>query len=205
MTQEEIKNLIGYKEDRAQVLKNKKQSLVDLEAEISKSKLKRTVQSAFYTVKYFFLMFCLILSLLIGVVGLIYPNALFLNSSKFKSDFVDDYKSEYQKETSKNLEISFKEIQGNSKFTSKTLEQNIDKSVTTTAVKNSHFYIRVIAFVFLCFAGIIWYLIKMNNKLKESDKVIEKVIKTNQEIIKDYELSIDEENREISDLKQKLS
>lgn len=45
----------------------------------------------------------------------------------------------------------------------------------------------------------------MNNKLKESDKVIEKVIKTNQEIIKDYELSIDEENREISDLKQKLS
>ena len=202
MTQEEIKNLIGYKEDRVQVLNSKKQSLVDLEAEISKSKLKRTVQSAFYTVKNFFLMFCLILSLLIGVVGLIYPNALFLNSSKFKSDFVDDYKSEYQKETSKNLEISFKEIQGNSKFTSKTLEQNIDKSVTTTAVKNSHFYIRVIAFIFLCFAGIIWYLIKMNNKLKESDKVIEKVIKTNQEIIKDYELSIDEENREISDLRK---
>lgn len=149
---------------------------------------------------------CLLLvTLLIAVVGLIYPNALFLNSSKFKSDFVDDYKSEYQKETRKNLEISFKEIQGNSKFTSKTLEQNIDKSVTTTAVKTSHFYIRVIAFIFLCFAGIIWYLIKMNNKLKESDKVIEKVIKTNQEIIKDYELSIDEENREISDLKQKLS
>ena len=205
MTQEEIKNLIGYKEDRVQVLNSKKQSLVDLEAEISKSKLKRTVQSAFYTVKYFFLMFCLILSLLIGVVGLIYPNALFLNSSKFKSDFVDDYKKEYQNETSKNLEISLKEAQGNSKYNIKNLEQNIDISITTIAIKNGHFFIRLIAFLFLCFAGIIWYLIKMNNKLKESDKVIEKVIKTNQEIIKDYELSIDEENREISDLKQKLS
>lgn len=205
MTQEEIKNLIGYKEDRVQVLNSKKQSLIDLENQISKSKFKQTVQSAFYTIKNFFLMCLLLVTLLIAVVGLIYPNALFLNSSKYKSDFVDDYKKEYQNETSKNLEISLKEAQGNSKYNIKNLEQNIDISITTIAIKNGHFFIRLIAFLFLCFSGLVWYLIKMNSKLKEGDKVIAKVIQTNQDIIKDYELIIEEENREISDLKQKLS
>ena len=74
MTQEEIKNLIGYKEDRVQVLNSKKQSLIDLENQISKSKFKQTVQSAFYTIKNFFLMCLLLVTLLIAVVGLIYPN-----------------------------------------------------------------------------------------------------------------------------------
>lgn len=204
MTQEELKNLIGYKEDRVAVLQTKKLSLVDLESEISKSKLARTMQTAFYNVKRFFLLFVTVIFLLTGIIGLVYPDLLFLNSSKYKSDFVDDFKTKYQNETSKALEISFKEAKGNSNYNIKTLERNIDDAITETAVKNMHFSIRVISFVLLCFAGLLWYISKLTKKQKESDEVISKVIVTNKEIIKDYELSIDEENREIADLKKKL-
>ncbi|BCY29154.1 hypothetical protein [Flavobacterium okayamense] len=204
MTQEELKNLIGYKEDRVAVLQTKKQSLVDLESEISKSKLARTMQTAFYNIKRFFLLFVTVILLLTGIIGLVYPDLLFLNSSKYKSDFVEDFKTQYQNETSKALEISFKEAQGNSNYNIKTLERNIDDAITEIAVKNAHFSIRIIAFILLCLAGFLWYISKLTKKLKESDEVISKVIVTNKEIIKDYELIIDEENREISDLKKNL-
>ena len=87
MTQEELKNLIGYKEDRVAVLQTKKQSLVDLESEISKSKLARTMQTAFYNIKRFFLLFVTVIFLLTGIIGLVYPDLLFLNSSKYKNYF----------------------------------------------------------------------------------------------------------------------
>lgn len=205
MTQEELKNLIGYKEDRVAVLQTKKQSLVDLESEISKSKLARTMQTAFYNIKRFFLLFLTVILVLTGIIGLVYPDLLFLNSSKYKSDFVDDFKSQYQIETSKTLAISFKEAQGNSNYNIKTLESNIDDAIIETAVKKKHFSIRILAFVILCLAGFLWYISKLTKKQKQSDEVISKVIVTNKEIIKDYELSIDEEQREINDLKQKLS
>lgn len=204
MTQEELKNLIGYKEDRVAVLQNKKQSLVDLESEISKSKLARTMQTAFYNIKRFFLLFVTVILLLTGIIGLVYPDLLFLNSSKYKSDFVDDFKSQYQNETSKTLAISFKEAKGNSNYNIKTLEQNIDDAITETAVTKKRFSIRVLAFVILCLAGLLWYITKLTKKQKESDEVISKIIETNKEIIKDYELSIDEEQREINDLKKKV-
>ncbi len=204
MTQEELKNLIGYKEDRVAILETKKQSLVDLESEISKSKLARTMQTAFYNIKRFFLLFVTVILLLTGITGLVYPDLLFLNSSKYKSDFVDDFKTQYQNETSKALEISFKEVKGNSNYNIKTLESNIDDAITETAVKNAHFSIRILAFVLLCLAGLTWCISKLTKKQKESDEVISKVIVTNKEIIKDYVLSIDEENREIADLKKKL-
>ena len=204
MTQEELKNLIGYKKDRVAVLQTKKQSLVDLESEISKSKLARTMQTAFYNIKRFFLLFVTVILLLTGIIGLVYPDLLFLNSSKYKSDFVEDFKTQYQNETSKALEISFKEAKGNSNYNIKRLERNIDDAITETAIKNAHFGIRIIAFMLLWLAGFLWYISKLTKKLKESDEVISKVIVTNKEIIKDYELSIDEENREISDLKKKL-
>ena len=205
MTQEELKNLIGYKEDRVAILQTKKQSLVDLESEISKSKLTRTMQTAFYNIKRFFLMFLTVILLLTGIIGLVYPNLLFLNSSKYKSDFVDEYKTQYQNETSKTLAISFKEAQGNSNYNIKTLERNLDDAIIETAVEKKHFSIRILAFVILCLAGFLWYISKLTKKQKQSDEVISKVIVTNKEIIKDYELSIDEEQREINDLKQKLS
>lgn len=204
MTQEELKNLIGYKEDRVAVLQAKKQSLVDLESEISKSKLARTMQTAFYNIKRFFLLFVTVILLLTGIIGLVYPDLLFLNSSKYKSDFVDDFKTQYQNETSKALAISFKEAQGNSNYNIKTLEQNLDDAIIETAVKKKHFSIRILAFAILCLAGFLWYISKLTKKQKQSDEVISKVIVTNKEIIKDYELSIDEEQREINDLKQKL-
>jgi len=204
MTQEELKNLIGYKEDRVAILETKKQSLVDLESEISKSKLTRTVETAFYNIKRFFLLFLTAILLLTGVLGLIFPDLLYLNASKNKSDFVDNYKKEYQNTTSKNLEISFKEAQGNSSYNTKTLQQNIDNAIVDAHVQNVHFNIRLFALMLILFAGLIWIISKQTISLKESDKVIFKVIVTNKEIIKDYELSIDEEKREIADLKKKL-
>lgn len=204
MTQNELKNLIGYKEDRVQILKTKKQSLVDLEAEISKSTLVKTMQTALYQIKRFLMLFFVTIFLLTGTAGLVYPDLLFLNSSKYKSDFVDDFKTQYQNETSKNFEISLKEFKGNSKLNSKTLEQNIDNAIVETAIKNAHFSIRIFAFILLCFAGLIWYISKLTKKVKTSDNVITKVIVTNKDIIKDYELSIDEENREIAELKKKI-
>lgn len=205
MTQEELKNLIGFKEDRVAVLKAKQQSLVDLENDISSSKFARTMQTAFYNVKRFFLLLLTVVFFLSGVIGLIYPDLLLLNSSKYKSNFVDDYKSQYQNETSKALEISFKEVQGNTNYNIKTLERNLDDAVTETAVKKVHFSIRLLAILFLIMAGMIAYISKLTLKLREGDAVISKVIVTNKEIIKDYELSIEDENREINDLKKKLS
>lgn len=204
MAQNEIQNLIGYKEDRLQILKAKKQSLVDLEAEISKSSLVKTMQTALYQMKRFLLLFFAAIFLLVGTAGLVYPDLLFLNSSKYKSDFVDDFKTQYQNETSKNFEISLKEFKGNSKANSKTLEQNIDNAIVKTALKNVHFSIRILAFVLLCFAGLIWYASRLTKKIKASDNVIAKVVATNKEIIKDYELSIDEEQREIIELKKQV-
>lgn len=205
MSQEELKNLIGYKEDRVDVLKTKRQTLIDLENEISKSKLTKTIQTAFYNVKRFVLLFLTAVLLLIGFIGLIYPDLLFLNSSSYKIEFIDDYKSQYQNETSKNLEVSFKEVQGTTNYNIKTLERNIDDAVTETAVKKVRFSIRILAFLFLCMACLIWYISKLTKKIKNSDTVISKVVITNKEIIKDYELSIDEEIREINDLKKNLS
>ena len=205
MTQEELKNLIGYKEDRVEILKAKKQSLVTLEEEISTSKFKRSMQSAFYNVKRFFLLFLTVIFILAGFTGLIYPKFLFLNSSKYKSDVVTDFQDNYQDNTSKTLEISLKELQGNNKINNKTVVRNIEDSVVEVSEDNAHFFIRVIAFSLILFALVLWYISSLTIGIRNREEVVSKVIVTNKDIIKDYELNIAEEEREISDLKQKLS
>lgn len=204
MTQEELKNSIGYKEDKIEILKAKKQSLITLEEEISTSKFKRSMQSAFYNVKRFFLLFLTVIFILAGFTGLIYPKFLFLNSSKYKSDVVTDFQDNYQKNTSKTLEINLKELQENNKINNKTVVRNIEDSVVEVSEDNAYFFIRVIAFSLILFALIIWYVSNLTIGIRNREEVISKVIKTNKEIIKDYELNIAEEEREISDLKQKL-
>ena len=59
MTQEELKNLIGYKEDRLIILNQKKQTLVDLDNEISISKFMRSFRTIYYSSKRFLLLLIL--------------------------------------------------------------------------------------------------------------------------------------------------
>lgn len=205
MDTNKIKNLIGYKQDRIILLNEKKQKLTDFKSEITVSKLKRSFQSAYYNIKRFLLVIGLIILFLTALLTIVYPDALFVNSESYKNTVVTNFRDEFQAITNQSLEISLQELQNNSSYNLDALELNIDQSLENTATTNVKGNIRMlsIALLLLCFG--IWYIIRLTKRVKERSELLAKIAILNQEIINDYGLSIEEEEREIKELQNTLN
>lgn len=205
MNTETIKNTIGYKKDKIALLKQKQQLLIDLEKEISVSSFKKTIQSVYYKTKRFVVYFGLLLVSLLIVVALVSPSVLFLNQDGYTNNFITDYKDNYREITTKTVDQSFQEVQKNPKANLKVLEQNIDKSVTEAVVKSVETNIRLSVIGLIIIVLLLLYVIRVTRKLNERSQLVAKTDKLTKEIIADYNLIIEEEEREITDLNNKLT
>lgn len=204
MTQEELKNLIGYKEDRLKILNQKKQTLVDLDNEISISKFMRSFRKIYYSSKRFLLLLILGICLLVGFTALINPNILFFNSENYKNELIVDFRDSYKELAKETFEESLQNLRNDNSFDFQNFEESINKSLEKTAVEDIEYTIRFFAVLLLLFAFVLWYIARLTKKLKLRNQLISKADSITQEIIKDYKSIIDEEEREIADLKKKL-
>ena len=204
MTQEELKNLIGYKEDRLKILNQKKQTLVDLDNEISISKFMRSFRTIYYSSKRFLLLLILGICLLVGFTALINPNILFFNSENYKNELIVDFRDSYKELAKETFEESLQNLRNDNSFDFQNFEESINKSLEKTAVEDIEYTIRFFAVLLLLFAFVLWYIARLTKKLKLRNQLISKADSITQEIIKDYKSIIDEEEREIADLKKKL-
>ncbi len=205
MTQEELKNLIGYKEDRLIILNQKKQTLVDLDNEISISKFMRSFRTIYYSSKRFLLLLILGICLLVGFTALINPNILFFNSENYKNELIVDFRDSYKELAKETFEESLRNMKNDRSFDFQNFEESINKSLKKTAVEDIEYTIRFFAVLLLLFAFVLWYIARLTKKLKLRNQLISKADSITQEIIKDYKSIIEEEEREIADLKKKLS
>lgn len=205
MNKDSIKNIIGYKEDRIAILQEKQQKLIDLGKEISVSSLKRSFRFVYYQVKHVFIILMILLSLIMAITAFAFPELLFFNSESYKNEATVQFRDEYSNLADKSLEESLKELQLNNKYNIRGLEQNIDKSiqrVTDTSVKMS---IRFLGVLFLLLGVFLWIISRLNKKIKERNTLILKTNTLLDEIVADYKLSIEEEEREINDLQKELN
>lgn len=206
MTNSEIQNAIGFKQDRVQILKNKRQLLVDLEKERSVSKWKRSFQNFYYNSRNFILLGLAIFLLAVALIGLATSNLFFINSDGYQKIAVSDFRTTYKDKTQKTLDESFALIQKKDKsFTVAKMQQGIDQTIQQNAFEKGQLIIRISAVFLIILSIMTWVAASFSKKMKVRNELAVKTDGIIHEIIQDYELILQEEEREIIELKNKLS
>lgn len=206
MTNSEIQNTIGFKQDRVQILKNKMHLLTELEKERSVSKWKRSFQNLYYSSRNFILLGLAIVLLVIALMALASPNLFFVNSAGYQKIAVSNFRTAYSQNTQKTLDESFNLIQKKDKtFTVVKMQQGIDQTVQQNAFENGSLIIRISAVFLIVLSVIVWFAASFSKKMKARNELAIKTDQVIHEIIQDYELILQEEEREIIELKNKLS
>ncbi|MCO6176348.1 hypothetical protein NHF50_14955 [Flavobacterium sp. NRK F10] len=206
MDNDGTKNAIGFKEDRLQILKDKKQLLTDLGNEINVSKWKRSFSAFYYNIRYFTLIALAGLLLVVSLIAFVSPTTLFFNSEGYKKIVVSDFRTYYKNENRKTLDESLVLLQNKDKsMTLSKVQQNIDRAIERTAIENGKFNIRLIAAFLIILVIILWVTAGFSKKMKMRNELALKTNTVIQEIISDYSAIIEEEEREIKEMKQNLN
>jgi heme/copper-type cytochrome/quinol oxidase subunit 2 len=85
------------------------------------------------------------------------------------------------------------------------MQQGIDQTVQQNAFENGSLIIRISAVFLIVLSVIVWFAASFSKKMKARNELAIKTDKVIHEIIQDYELILQEEEREIIELKNKLS
>lgn len=202
MESSNIKNIIGYKKDRIEVLKKLQQTLNDLHNEISVSKFKQSFKIVYNGTKRIFFLALMILSFSLALVAFVFPKILFINSESYKNEFVTSFRDNYKEISTKSIDESLNELNTDGNLTA--IENNVDKSLRATAEKHASLTIRLLGILFLIIGVLFWYISRIGKNIKERDQLLLKTDSLIEDVIEDYGLSIDEEEREIKELETEL-
>lgn len=200
-----IKNIIGYKKDRIEILKTKQKTLSTLGQELSVSKFKQSFRIVYFGFKSILLYAFIFITFLMAIIALVTPNVLFFNKESYKTTVALNFEDEYKNFSNKSLLESFSEVQQNKAYKIGVLEENINKSVENTTVSSIENTIRLSAVLLIAIGILLLYIKRQNKIIAERDQIILKTKGIVEDIIDDYEMNIEEEQREINELQRELN
>lgn len=205
MTKLELQKFIEEKSNRQIVLKERMQLLNTLNKELSSSKIGRWFGNVYLTTKRFISLSLGIILILGSVLFFFFPQII-IKDKTIKNEIIQNYKTNFTQETGSSLEDKIKEISNDStNLKSVLLIQNIDKSIEYSIQNSAKNKFQFIAILILIIGIILLYIAHQTKKIKWRNTKISEAESLTKIIIKDYALTIDEENKELQILRAYLN
>lgn len=205
MTKIELQKFIEEKSNRQIVLKERMNLLNALDDELSSSKIGRWFGSAYLSTKRFITLTLGIILILGSVLFFFFPQII-VKDEAVKNEIIQDYKTNFSQETGSSLHAKIEEISNNSaNSNSILLVQNIDKSIADSIQSNDKNKFQFMAILGLILGIILLYIARLTKKIKLRNTKISEAEHLTQAIIKDYSLTIEEEDKELQVLRAYLN
>lgn len=205
MNKIELQKFIEEKSNRQIVLRERMNLLNALNNELSSSKIGKWFGSAYLTTKRFITLVIGILLILGSVLFFFFPEII-VKDETIKNEIIQDYKSNFQQETGSSLQVSIEEISKNAANSkSVVLVQNIDKSIGDSLAENDKNKFQFMAILGLLLGIILLYIARLTKKIMIRNTKISDAENLTQAIIKDYSLTIAEEDKELEVLRTYLN
>lgn len=205
MTKLELQKFIEEKSNRQIVLKERMNLLKALDEELSSSKIGRWFGSAYLSTKRLITLVLGIIFIVGAVLFFFFPQII-VKDEAVKNEIIQDYKMNFEQETGSALQVKIEQISNDSPNSNPILLiQNIDKSIENSIQNNAKNKFQFMAILILLLGIILLYIARLTKKIKVRNTKIADAEKLTQTIIKDYALTIEEEDKELQILRQYLN
>lgn len=205
MTKLELQKFIEEKSNRQIVLKERMNLLNALDEELSSSKIGRWFGSAYLSTKRLITLILGIIFIVSAVLFFFFPQII-VKDEAMKNEIIQDYKMNFQQETGSSLQVKIEQISSDSNNSNSILLiQNIDKSIENSIQNNAKNKFQFMAILVLILGIILLYIARLTKKIKVRNTKIADAENLTQAIIKDYALTIEEEDKELQVLRQYLN
>ena len=205
MTKIELQKFIEEKSNRQIVLKERMNLLNALDDELSGSKIGRWFGSAYLSTKRFITLTLGIILILGSVLFFFFPQII-VKDEAVKNEIIQDYKENFALETGSSLQVSIEQITNNSANSkSILLVQNIDKSIGNSIKSNDKNKFQFMAILVFIMGIILLYIARLTKKIQLRNTKISDAEKLTHTVIKDYSVTIEEEDKELQVLREYLN
>lgn len=205
MTKLELQKFIEEKSNRQIVLKERMNLLNALDDELSGSKIGRWFGSAYLSTKRFITL-ALGIVFIVGAVLFFFFPQIIVKDEAVKNEIIQDYKMNFEQETGSSLQVKIEQISNDSANSNAILlVQNIDKSIENSIQNNAKNKFQFMAILVMLLGIILLYIARLTKKIKLRNTKIADAENLTQAIIKDYALTIEEEDKELQILRQYLN
>lgn len=205
MNKLELQKFIEEKSNRQVVLKERMNLLNTLNKELSSSKIGKWFGSAYLTTKRFITLALGILLILGAILFFFFPQ-LFFKNENVKNEIIQEYKSKFIQESGASLEVKIHDVSSNySKTEAVTLVEKLDKSIVSSVESDIKNKFQFMAILILILGIVLLYIAHLTKKIKSRNTKISDAENLTQSIIKDYSLTIEEEDKELQILREYLN
>ncbi|MDV7187414.1 hypothetical protein R3X25_08990 [Lutibacter sp. TH_r2] len=201
MNQTQLNDFLLKKTERQTILRERKKQLENIDVELFSSKFSRSFRNVYYFLKRLILIVLSIVLIGLGAFFYFNPETIFKDKT-LKEELINDYKKEYKEMAGNTLKDGvFAVITSDDPRRVDVFLNELDKSIEKTAEKEIVDSIGVLAIVFILLGLSFLYISRLTKKLKHRNKLISKADSLTQEILRDYQLTIEEEEKELQILK----
>ena len=205
MTKIELQKFIEEKSNRQIILKERMNRLDSLDEQLSSSKIGRWFGSAYLATKRFITLTLGIILILGSVLFFFFPQII-VKDEAVKNEIIQDYKTNFSQETGTSLQAKLDEISTiTSKSKSTLLIQNIDKSIGDSIKSNDKNKFQFMAILVFVMGIILIYIARLTKKIQLRNTKISDAEKLTHSVIKDYSVTIEEEDKELQVLREYLN
>lgn len=205
MNRLDLQKFIEEKSNRQIILKERMNLLNALDTELSSSKIGRWFGSAYLTTKRFITL-SLGLILILGSVLFFFFPQIIVKDEAVKNEIIQEYKTNFSQETGAPLDLRIEEVSKNySKNNAITLMNNIDQSIKLTIENDNKNKFQFMAILGIILGIVLLYIARLTKKIRLRNTKISDAENLTQAIIKDYSLTIDEEDNELKILREYLN
>lgn len=205
MNKLELQKFIEEKSNRQVVLKDRMNLLNTLNNELSSSKIGKWFGSAYLATKRFTTLTLGIIIIFGSIIFFFFPEIIFKDES-VKNEIVQEYKNHFSQETGAPLALKIEEVSKNySKTNAVTLIENIDKSIKLSIENDNKNKFQFIGILGIILGVVLLYIARQTKKLKLRNTKISEAETLTQAVIKDYEITIKEEDQELEVLREYLN
>ena len=205
MNRIELQQFIEEKSNRQIVLKERMNLIKSLDEQLSSSKIGRWFGSAYLSTKRFVTLILGIILIIASILFFFFPQII-VKEEAVKNDIIEDYKTYFMQEVGSTLQAKIEENSNDSvNANSILLVQNIDKSIGESIKSKDKNKFQFIAILIFIIGLILLYIARLTKKIQERNTKISDAEKLTQAVIKDYVLTIDEEDKELQILREYLN
>ena len=202
MTKIELQKFIEEKSNRQIILKERMNRLDSLDEQLSSSKIGRWFGSAYLSTKRFITLTLGIILILGSVLFFFFPQII-VKDEAVKNEIIQDYKENFALETGSSLQVKIKENSANSNVI--LLEQNLDTSIGNAIKNNDKNKFQFMAILVFVMGIILLYIARLTKKIQLRNTKISDAEKLTHSVIKDYSVTIEEEDKELQVLREYLN
>lgn len=206
MKADKIKELIAKKTSRKAILNARKEQLLTLEKELFSSVVGRFFSKIWYYVKRYVFLALGVLAILAAVCYFIYPSSVF--GEVEKQNLLMKYKADYYEVADETIDDSFRKYKTtlvtveNSDTATTTLVRTLNESIIKTIEDEIKISYRYTALLLFIIGFLLLYVSVITKSIHKRNIIITKAESLAKEVIKDYILTIEEEDQELQLFKE---